>query len=125
MGAAQPAAGLQQPPEHSGGDRERRIRDHMVRLQRQAEVTGVGPHDDDAVAEPTSEVAGAGGMRLDSDDPHATRDERSRERAVTGADVDHERVGREGGVSDELGGPTRFELVPSPPGRRGAHGDGP
>jgi hypothetical protein len=53
-------------------------------------------------------------MLLDGDDPGATVDERSGERARARSDVEHQVTGPNFGIGDQLFGPAATESVPSP-----------
>lgn len=86
----------------------------MVRPPRQAEVTGIGLHDDDGVAEALSEEPGALRMRLDRDHPQSSRHQGSGHRSRPGPDVDDDGAGPEGCLSDEPIRPPVVQLVPPP-----------
>ena len=78
---------------------------------------GVGFDDRDA-REPAAKIGGAVAVTLDGDDGRAGAHERERDRAVTGADVEHEVAAPDAGVTDELVGESRIESVPAPSAQR-------
>jgi hypothetical protein len=83
---------LEEAPQQRRCDRERRVGDDVVRLAGKAEVRRVGLHDHDVMAERGAQGAAALGVRFDGDHTRPARHEGRGERAVTGADVDHEGV---------------------------------
>lgn len=86
----------------------------MEAATRQPEVTGIGLHDHDVRAEPITQLLGAPRMRLYRDDARARCQQRLDERAVAGADVEHECARRDACVGDEPVSPGLVEPVPSP-----------
>jgi hypothetical protein len=106
---------------------EGRVRDHVVRPTREAQVARIALHDDDVAVErfeQLSETIGTSGMPLDRDDACPRGDERPGQGSGTGADVDDDRMGWDPRVSDEARCELGLESVPSPLPWRG-HGDGP
>ena len=93
---------------------ERRIRDDVIRAARQAEVGGIGLHHNDARPEPLPKHARACWVGFDRDDARTRVDQRGRDRAGTGADVEDDGAGREPSLSDEPPRPLGVELVPAP-----------
>jgi len=94
---------------------ERRIGHDVKRAARQAEVGGVGLHDHDPTIEPLAQALRAARMGLDRDDARAHVEERGRDRAGAGADVEDGGAGPQSRVSDEPTRPRGVELVPAPP----------
>jgi hypothetical protein len=114
VGAHHPAAGVHQPIEQRGGDREGRVGHHVERATWQPQVGSVGGDDHDGVAEPLAQGGGPAGMALDGDHPRAGRHERLRERAGAGADVEHQVARAHLGEGDDPLSPGVVELVPAP-----------
>jgi hypothetical protein len=106
---------VEQSSQQRARDPERRVRDHVERLARQEQVSGVRAHDDDATPEPGAQPGGASWMCFDCDDAVTGIEQRSRHDAEARPHVDDERPTRQARVSDERRGTLRAELVPSPP----------
>lgn len=106
-----------------GAGSERWVRDDVEAAPREPKVPGVDSHDRDGVevAEPGAESADTIGVEFDRDDAMAGRNERSRDRPVTGADIDDESMRWEVGVGDESFSGACVEPVPPPTGGPG-HG---
>ena len=68
---------------------EGRVGNHVIGPARQAEIGGVGLYDHD-VAEPLPEALCAPGMGLDRDDARTRVEQRGRDRAGAGTDVEDE-----------------------------------
>jgi hypothetical protein len=96
----------------------------VIGPRRQAEVGRVGLDDDDAAAEPLSELSGPLAVGFDGDHPGASAHQRLGDGTPSRADVDDERAGRKRRAGDERVSPLAFELVPTPRPWR-SHGDGP
>jgi len=79
-----------------------------------AQVTGVGHDDHELAPEAGPQVRGPVGVGLDGDDPSTDLEQRERQSAQTGPDVEDEVAGADSRVSDEPRGPPRIEFVPSP-----------
>ncbi len=106
---------------------ERRVRHHVVRPARKAQIARVALHHDHAVVaarEQPAEVVGSPGIPFHCDHARAEGHEWTRERSGSRADVDDDRASGEARVSDEVFCPAGVELVPPPAPWRG-HGDAP
>ena len=124
MGAQEPAAWLQQPPQQGPAAGERRVGHHVERAARQPEVAGVGPHHDRA-GEALAQGGGPPGVELDGDDARAGCEQWLGQRARAGAHVEDEIAPTDAGLSDE---PCRFlpvQPVPAPPAPWPGHGGAP
>ena len=64
-------------------------------------------------------------MQLDRDDPGTGGDQRTGQRAVPGADVEHQFARPDRGVGHDPGGPFVSERMPAPRPPRAAHGGPP
>jgi hypothetical protein len=125
MSAAQTAAVLEEAPEQRRGDAKRRVGYDVKRPAGKTEIARVGLDDEDAVTEAVPEGASALGVSFHGNNAGPGGPKFRCDGAISGAYIDDERLRREGCVRDELGGPARFELVPSPRRGQAVHGDGP
>ncbi len=105
---------MEEAPEQRGGDPERGVGDHVVRLSGQAEAPRIGLDDDDRVAEPLAEVPRPARVGFDRNDPRSRSEEWRGDRTPAGADVQDDGSGGEVGFSDEPRRPPSVELVPAP-----------
>ena len=113
-GGDQPAPRLEEAAEQRGRHVEGRVRDDVIRTTWEPELGRVRLYDHDAAAESLTQALRAIGMRFDRDDTRARVEERARDRAGAGADVEDGGTGRESCVSDEPLRPPSVELVPAP-----------
>lgn len=123
--AGHAAPGREESPEQGAADGKGRVGHHGERPGRKSQISRIGPHDLDAVAEAFAQLRSSSRMQLDGNDPHADVDECSGDRSVTRADVEYERARSQLGLSDEPARPRRAEFVPSPRPSRPGHGDAP
>lgn len=75
VGGEQPAARLKETAKQRRRHRERRVGDHAIRPSGEAQVSGVGVHHHDFIAEAVAEVSHPVWVRLDGDDAGASGDE--------------------------------------------------
>lgn len=116
IGADETAAGRQQPPDERCGDGKRGIGHDVKRLTGEPQVAGIGHHDDDRLAlEAFPELEGASFVQLDGDDAGSCSQQRRREGARAGADVEDESSRTDGGVLHEASRPALIESVVPPP----------
>jgi hypothetical protein len=126
IGARQSSTGRKESFDHRSGDRERGVGDDTERAARKSEVGGVGNDDRDRlVPKPALQVPGPGDMELDRDDTRAGVQQRRREGAATGADVDDQITRAYASSMDEPQRRVIGELVPSPVSRLCAAHDAP
>ena len=120
VGAHEPR-GVQQAGADRLGDGPRRVGDDTERPARQAHRGCVGDdHRDRVRREAVAQHAGAAGVQLDGEDVGAGVDERGRQRAVTGAEVDDEIAGAHAGSAHDVARRVSVEPVEAPWGRPGA-----
>jgi len=116
IGRDEPAPRAEQPPDQTGRDSERRVGHDPERPTREPEVGAVGlDHRDRRSGEAAAERVGAPGMELDGHDPGTGRDQRNRERAGAGPDIEHEVAGADAGGGGEPPCPRVSEAVEPPP----------
>jgi hypothetical protein len=125
MRSEQPAPGLQKATQQRRRHIEWWIRHNLVRPSGQAEISGVRPNDDDGRTEALAQHPGPASMRLDGDYTSARLQQRRCHGPNSGTDIDDERAGGYGRLSDELPCPSGVELMPCPAPLAGAHGGGP
>lgn len=125
MRGEQPAPGLQEATQQRRRHVEWWIRHNVVGASRQAEISGVRPNHDDGGAEALAQHPGPASMRRDGDYASASLKQRRCHRPGSRTDIDDERAGGYGRLSDELPCPSGVELVPCPAPLSGAHGGGP
>jgi hypothetical protein len=106
--AGQRAQGIvQQAAQQRGGDRERDACHHAVGAAGEWHLARVAvDHRDLAGGEAPLEAARQPSVTLDGDDPRASGGQRHRDRAVTGAEVEHEVAWTDPGAPDQLSGDT-------------------
>lgn len=114
ISAGEPGARLQESTQQRAGDGEGRVGDDAVALAGQAERTGVGLDDDDAVPETTAEGVRPSRVGLDGDDSRPGVEQRSGQRSGARTDVDDEDAAGDASLSDEQFGPASVESVPTP-----------
>lgn len=124
MSAGESTAGMEEPTHHRRGDRVRRVGDDVEGPPRQPQIRSIGTNDSDAICEAGLELVGTSRMQFDRDDTSASVDQRARDGAPSGSDVEHEGVLGEPSVTNESACNRGMELVPPPPWRPG-HGDAP
>ena len=110
----QPAAGVEQPAQHRTRRRKWWVGDDVERSPREPQVGCVGADDHHRAAELGAQSRSPKRVSLDGDDPGTEADERARQGAVAGADVDDEIAAPDPGRGDELFSPARLESVPAP-----------
>jgi hypothetical protein len=114
----------EQPLEHRLADRERRVGDDPEGPPPEPEIRCVRLDDRDLRAgEARPEEGRPSVVTLDGDDDRAGAEQRGRQRARAGADVEDELSGSDRRVGHERRRPALIEAVP-PPGRRRAPGHG-
>jgi hypothetical protein len=115
IAAQELAAVAQQSTEQGRRSPERRIRDNAEPPTWQAQIADVALHDDDSsIVEATPQLGGTERMQLERDHACTGGDERSSDRPVSGADVEHEIAAFDRGAVDETLRPGISELVPPP-----------
>jgi hypothetical protein len=116
IGSYEPAARSEQATDQCCRDGKRGIGHDPERPPRQSQVGRVRHDDDDAGApEPVAQKSRPPLVQLDRHDASSGVDERQRERAVAGSDVEHELTRSNGGILDHERRPTAIELVEPPP----------
>jgi hypothetical protein len=113
-GRDESAVRLEQASEQRRRDVERLVRDDVKGPTREAEVGRVRLHHDSAVTESVAQALRAPRMGLDRDDARVRVEERGRDHAGAGADVEDGGPRGKSRVSDEPTRPRAVELVPAP-----------
>lgn len=105
----------EETPHDRHRDCERRIGHDPKRPLRKAEVTGIDLNNGHgAISKPLPEVSGPDMVKFHGNDFGPSCDQRCRECARAGTDVENEVSGPDTGVGDDRVGPTLIEPVPSP-----------
>lgn len=105
---------MEEPAQQDAGDRERGVGDDVERPAGETEIRRIGLHDRDMTRKAGAQVIGATWVPFDGDHRSAGSDERRRNGAASGADVEDEVARSDPRVSDEPTRPSRIELVPTP-----------
>jgi hypothetical protein len=115
VGREEPAAAAHEAPDQRGGDAERRVGHHPERPPREPQVDRVYLHHRDrSTREPIAQLLSAAGVELEGDNARAEIDQRERQPAGPGTDVEDEIAGSDSCRNDKVTSPVVIELMPSP-----------
>jgi len=95
---------VEEPPQDRRRRAERHVADYAERRRRERDPKGVIDHDLNVRGrtEPSSQLGGESLLDLDRNDVSSAASERSRQTAEPWSDLEHELVGADAGLADEL-----------------------